>query len=223
MALIRKLEVEVMDTDEDASDYDAMDHSSVNQLFVQDLLAAGLGDGDILDLGTGTAQIPIELCHQKPEGRILAVDAAVSMLDIARINVEVAGLRDRITLAQVDAKKLPYREGMFATVMSNSIVHHIPEPLIVLREAVRVTMPGGRLFFRDLLRPRDEPILRHLVDTYAADANAHQRQLFADSLHAALDLAEVQDLVAQLGFDPADVQPTSDRHWTWCARKKDSA
>src|SRR5688572_33418813 len=89
MALIRKLEVEVMDTDEDASDYDAMDHSSVNQLFVQDLLAAGLGDGDILDLGTGTAQIPIELCHQKPEGRILAVDAAVSMLDIARINVEV--------------------------------------------------------------------------------------------------------------------------------------
>ena len=222
MGLIRKLETEVMDTCEDASEYDAMDHSAVNQTFVKDLLAAGVDDGDILDLGTGTALIPIELCHQKTEGRIMAVDAAVSMLDIARINIEVAGLRDRITLAQVDAKQLPYRDGSFATVMSNSIVHHIPQPLTLLKEAVRVSAPGGLLFFRDLLRPPDEHTLRQLVETYAADANDHQRKLFEDSLHAALDLMEIRDLVAQLDFDPANVLATSDRHWTWCSRKNGS-
>jgi ubiquinone/menaquinone biosynthesis C-methylase UbiE len=221
MALIRKLEVEVMDTCDEANDYDAMDHSAVNQIFVEDLLAVGVGEGDILDLGTGTALIPIELCRHLAEGRVMAVDAAVSMLDIARINVEVAGFRDRITLAHVDAKQLPFRDGLFAAVMSNSIVHHIPEPLIALKEAVRATAPGGLLFFRDLLRPADEQTLRQLVDTYAAGANEHQRQMFDDSLHAALDLLEIRNLVAQLGFNPDDVQATSDRHWTWCSRKND--
>lgn len=219
MALVRKLETEVMDTADEASDYDAMDHSAVNELFVKDLLAVTLDDGDILDLGTGTALIPIELCRCKGDVRIMAVDAAVHMLDIARINIEVAGFRERITLAQVDAKQLPFADGLFATVISNSIVHHIPQPLTVLQEAVRVTAPGGRLFFRDLLRPADEQTLRELVQKYAGNANEHQRQMFEDSLHAALDLAEIRELVSQLKFDAEDVQPTSDRHWTWCARK----
>ena len=57
---------------------------------------------------------------------------------------------------------------------------------------------------------------------YAADANAHQRQMFADSLHAALNLAEVRGLVSALGFDPATVQQTTDRHWTWQTKNRGS-
>jgi hypothetical protein len=41
--------------------------------------------------------------------------------------------------------------------------------------------------------------------------------MFADSLHAALTLDEVRDLVASLSFSPDTVQQASDRHWTWCA------
>jgi hypothetical protein len=57
------------------------------------------------------------------------------------------------------------------------------------------------------------------VETYAADANTHQRQMFEDSLRAALTVAEMRALVAGLGLDPATVRQTSDRHWTWQARK----
>ena len=39
MALERVLEPEVMDTQEEAVDYNAMDHSTVNEVFVNDLLA----------------------------------------------------------------------------------------------------------------------------------------------------------------------------------------
>jgi hypothetical protein len=60
------------------------------------------------------------------------------------------------------------------------------------------------------------------VGQYAADADAHQRQMFADSLHAALTLDEVRAAVQSLGFDPDTVQLTSDRHWTWSARKTGS-
>jgi hypothetical protein len=43
--------------------------------------------------------------------------------------------------------------------------------------------------------------------------------LFSDSLHAALTLDEVRDLVQSLGFPSETVEQTSDRHWTWCTRR----
>jgi ubiquinone/menaquinone biosynthesis C-methylase UbiE len=219
MPLTRILEPEVMDSQQEAIDYDSMDHAAVNQKFVEDLLAVCPAPGDTLDLGTGTAQIPIALCWAEAECRIIAADAAVSMLELARYNVEAASLINRIQLSHVDAKQLPFESGMFATVMSNSIIHHIPEPAGVLAEAVRVAASGGQLFFRDLLRPDDEATLQQLVATYAGDSNEHQQRMFAESLHAALSLDEIRALVSQLGFDSATVVQTSDRHWTWSARK----
>jgi ubiquinone/menaquinone biosynthesis C-methylase UbiE len=218
--LTRVLEPEIMDSPDEAADYDSMDHSVVNERFVEDLLAVRSEPGDILDLGTGTAQIPVALCRRHPSCRILAADAAVAMLELARYNVEAAGQIERIQLAHVDAKELPFADGLFDTVMSNSIVHHIPEPAAVLAEAVRVTAPGGMLFFRDLLRPDSEERLAELVATYAGDCNEHQRKMFSDSLRAALSLDELRELVAGfVGLDNSVAQ-TSDRHWTWVATKR---
>jgi ubiquinone/menaquinone biosynthesis C-methylase UbiE len=218
--LQRVLEPEVMDTAEEARDYDAMDHSAVNRLFVNDFLQVWTGAGIVLDVGTGTAQIPIELCRRHPTAQVVAIDAAGHMLAVARGNVRRAGFDDRVRLECCDAKRLPHADGSFDAVISNSIVHHIPAPAAVLREMVRVARPGACLFVRDLLRPADEATLRDLVDRHAAGANDHQKRMFADSLHAALNLDEVRDLVAGLGFAPAGVTQTSDRHWTWVARTK---
>jgi len=190
--LPRVLETEAMDTLDEAVDYDAMDHAEVNRAFVDDLLTAvGREEAPlagVLDLGTGTALIPIELCR-------------------------------RHSAVRVTAKRLPYCDGQFPTVVSNSIVHHVPEPREVLDEAWRVTAPGGLLFFRDLFRPPDEATLRNLVHTYAEGANEHQKQMFADSFRAALTVDEMQELVARYGQPPETVRMTSDRHWTWVARK----
>lgn len=217
--LPRALETEAMDTLQEAVDYDSMDHGQVNRAFVADLLDAGPGEGEILDLGTGTAQIPIELCRQHPRARVIAVDSAAHMIRLGRRNVERAGLADRIRLRRADAKRLPYGAGRFATVISNSIVHHVPDPPVVLREAWRVAACGGLLFLRDLLRPEDEQTVRRLVDTYAAGANRHQKQMFTDSFHAALTVEEIRRLAAEFGLPPECVRATSDRHWTWVARK----
>lgn len=217
--LHRVLETEVMDSLEEAYDYDEMDHSGVNRVFVDDLLTLRPLPGDVLDLGTGTAQIPIELCRREPTCRVMAADAAISMLEVARLNINLAEFSERIQVRQVDAKSLRFPDAMFDTVMSNSIVHHVPEPARVFAEAVRVCRTGGLLFFRDLLRPNYETTRQHLVDTYAAGANERQRKMFADSLHAALSLDEVRQIVIALGFKPESVEATSDRHWTWTARR----
>jgi len=217
--LPRVLEPEVMDSAAEARDYDAMDHASVNRAFVDDFLACRAADGPVLDAGTGTAQIPIELCRRDGRVRVVAVDLAAHMLRVGGDNVRRAGLEGRIRLERCDAKQLPFAAGAFAAVISNSIVHHIPQPQRVLAEMVRVARPRGWLFVRDLLRPADDDTVGRLVATYAGAANAHQQQMFGDSLWAALTLEEVRGLVTGLGFEPATVQPTSDRHWTWRARK----
>jgi len=224
--LPRVLEPEVMDTREEAEAYDSMDHSAVNALFAGQLVTdlagyrRGTGAGDLsreltlLDVGTGTAQIPIAICERDPAVTIVAIDLAAHMLDLGRVNVERAGLTGRIQLQCVDAKRLDWSAGAFEVVVSNSIIHHIPEPLACFRELARVLRPGGVLFLRDLLRPGTLAEREALVAQHAAGATPQQRQLFADSLHAALTLAEVRELARQVGW-PADwAQQTSDRHWT---------
>lgn len=218
--LQRVLETEVMDTPAEALDYDSMDHTEVNGIFAHDFLAFCRPDGPILDVGTGTAQIPIELCRGFPTAQITGVDLAESMLQVGRGNIQRAGLTQSIELRHIDAKAIPFPAGHFAAVISNSIVHHIPEPSRAIAEMVRVTRPGGALFIRDLLRPQNDAEVRRLVEQYAGTANAHQRQMFDDSLRAALTLDEIRALVALHGFDPAEVRQTSDRHWTWSAHKQ---
>lgn len=228
--LPRILEPEVMDTAHDAREYDSMDHAAVNTLFATDLLDA-LTDPSItrsiLDLGAGTAQIPIELARRSPHLRITAIDAAESMLALAQQNITTAGLTHRIALVHADAKRLVatrsgarFETGSYDAVISNSILHHIPDPREVVAEAIRVTASGGLLFHRDLCRPGDEAELDRIVNTYAADATPYQRKLFTDSLHAALTLDEIQQLVAEFGFAVETVRMTSDRHWTWSATKR---
>jgi ubiquinone/menaquinone biosynthesis C-methylase UbiE len=123
-------------------------------------------------------------------------------------------LEARLRLELCDAKSLPYADSTFGAVISNSIVHHIPEPKSVLAEIVRVVQAGGTVLVRDLLRPPDEATVERLVARYAGEANRHQQQMFGDSLRAALTLAEIRQMVAELGYDPATVQQTTDRHWT---------
>ena len=130
-------------------------------------------------------------------------------------------MRRQLPLESPLEDTLTKADGTFQAVISNSIVHHIPDPRLALAEAVRVATPGGMLFIRDLLRPDDDATVQHLVQTYAGQENAHSQAMFEASPRAALTLDEVRAMVVELGFAPETVQQSSDRHWTWIARKQE--
>ena len=171
--------------------------------------------GSLLDVGTGTALIPIELCKRNPEVRVMGIDLAASMLDLAIQNIDIAGLRNQIQLAQIDAKDSGFEDAMFDAVISNSIIHHIPDPVTTVSEAIRTTREGGVIFFRDLMRPNSAAEVDSLVESHAADESEYSRRLFGESLHASLTLEEIRGLVEEYGGSPDSVVATSDRHWTW--------
>ena len=225
----RVLEPEVMDTAEEARDYDAMDHSEVNGRFCENFVgflgreraASAL---EVLDVGTGTARIPILVSARLPSAEVLGIDLSQEMLGIARTNVAAAGLASRISLSTEDAKKLPHEDGAFDAVICNTILHHIPGPDAALREMLRVIRRGGVLFVRDLARPETHAEVRALVAKHGGEprtgepagvaAHERQRALFEASLVAALTAEEVRALVAPLGVPAGAVTMTSDRHWT---------
>jgi ubiquinone/menaquinone biosynthesis C-methylase UbiE len=217
-----------MDTEAEAVDYDSMDHSEVNRVFVEDFLQEAQSrvpdtmsrtPWEVLDVGTGTALIPIELCRRNLTCRVIAVDLAEQMLKLAVRNIATAGYSPRIFPQRADSKKLPFADGSFDAVISNSILHHIPHPRIAAAEMLRVLRPGGLFFVRDLLRPRNTIEVDSMVMAYAGGANAHQQQMFRDSLHAALTLEEVRELLQSIGASPDWASQTSDRHWTSVGRR----
>jgi ubiquinone/menaquinone biosynthesis C-methylase UbiE len=220
----RELETEAMDTVDEAREYDLMDHTTVNTRFVADLLEviARLGHIDlrrrfVVDVGTGTARIPIEFCRVQSLGRVVAVDLAHEMLRVARDNVGAARLSARVALQMARATALPFRDGCSPVVVSNSLIHHLPDPVPAFRELARIVSRGGIVFVRDLFRPQTPVEVDRLVNAYAAGATAHQRQLLGDSLRAALTLDEVRGAIRDLPFAQVSLMATSDRHWTLAA------
>ncbi len=214
--LQRVLEPEVMDTAEDAREYDAMDFADANGRFVSDAssLLRGLASPAVLDLGTGPGDIPIELKRRVPGARVVAVDLADSMLEVARAKVAAAGFEGSIELVRADVKATGLPAASFDLVLSNSTAHHLPDPLALFREVARLIRPGGAFLLRDLFRPPTMDAARAVVERVSPSDSPRQKQLFLDSLCAALTLEEVRAMAAEAGLETARVELVSDRHWT---------
>ncbi len=210
----RLLEPEVMDSPEEAVEYDRMDHRLANEAFVERALELGAKGGGFLDLGTGPAEISVLLCQGLPDLKVIACDLSQGMLAIAAQRVENAGLQDRIDLRRLDAKILPFKDASFDGLLSNSLIHHLPDPILALREMVRVVRDDGLFLVRDLIRPETEERAQELVREYAGEEGERGQRMFYNSFLASLTLEEVKGLVADLHLPGTRVFQSSDRHWT---------
>ncbi len=207
---------------DEAHEYHLMDHGEVNRRFVDDLLQRPIGSR-VIDLGCGPAAIAIELCRRDKDVEMIAVDAEVEMLEIAKREIDAAGLLDRIALHHADVCEMQfYSDEMADAVISNSLIHHLDHPEQGLATARRLVKQGGRLFIRDLVRPANEREVESLVATYSGQESENAQQLLRQSLHAALTLEEIREMARGLGIRPDHVQMSSDRHWTidWSGKEK---
>lgn len=207
----RILEPEVMDTAEEADEYERMDHGPANRDFVGRLVDLG-AHGRALDIGTGPGHIPLLLCDRVSDCTVVGIDLAEHMLARAARRISASPHAARIELERVDAKATGFPAGSFDTVFSNTILHHIPEPLHLLTEARRLLRPGGCLLIRDLYRPDTPERALELVQEHASEGSPLQQELFRASLHAALTPGELRVLADQAGLQDAELVIDTDRH-----------
>src|SRR5438552_231853 len=210
----RRPEPELMDLPDEVGVYADADFADVNAAFVERLLevAGKPGNQRVVDLGTGPGDMPVRIAHARPTWHVTAVDASEAMLAIAKCAVESAKCQDRIRLHLADVKSTGLPNGGFDLVTGNSILHHMPDPLALWREIVRLARPGAVIFLRDLMRPASEADARRLVDRHAAGEPPLLCEEFYRSLLAAFTPQEIRGQLDSLGLTGWKIEPSSDRH-----------
>jgi len=204
-----------MDGVEQARAYADADFSEPHDRFVA-LFRARFPDAvprRVLDLGCGPCDVTRRFARGHPGCAITALDGSRAMLDEARRRNRDAGFADRIELVETRLPSAALAGRTFDTVLSNSLLHHLPDPAI-LWTAVRGALDdGGIAYVMDLSRPRDEAVAERLVQLHAADAPDVLRHDFHASLLAAYRPDEVVRQLAAAGLGSFRVEVVSDRHW----------
>lgn len=170
-------------------------------------------DGEtILDLGCGTAELLFEVHDRAPDARLLGLDVAARMLDLARDKA-----RDRrtpIDLLRGDAERLPLPDGRVDGAITAFTLRNVPSLPGFFEEVHRVLAPGGRLVTLEIHLPRDgafaaiyRPYFLHVLPAIGEllSGRTGAYRYLADSVAAFPSPEEVADVARDAGFDPVEV------------------
>jgi trans-aconitate 2-methyltransferase len=108
---------------------------------VLDRLELG-GDETVLDAGCGSGRVTRLLLERLPEGKVIGVDAAPSMIEEARSNLEEFG--DRVELSVQNLLDLELDEPVDAA-FSNATFHWVGDHRRLFERLATALRPGARL------------------------------------------------------------------------------
>jgi len=210
----RTLEPELMDDPEQALAYAQADFEKENQGFVDRFrdYFPDFSDGHALDLGCGPGDIPIRFAQAFPACRVTGVDASAPMVRLAEEAVQKAGLSDRITFRCERFQDLAGTNIVDAAI-SNSLLHHVPNPLQFWHKLRLAVKPGSPVLVMDLLRPDSPEEAQAIVDRYASGAPDILRRDFYNSLLAAFTEDEIASQLARMNLTRLLIDVPDDRHW----------
>lgn len=107
--------------------------------------AADLTPGDrVLDVGCGRGAtlLPASVAVGIT-GRVVGVDLSEEMVSLLAAELEAAGI-DNSTVRRDNAQALDIDDGSFDVVLSQMVLHLVPDPVGAASEFLRVLVPGGR-------------------------------------------------------------------------------
>jgi cyclopropane fatty-acyl-phospholipid synthase-like methyltransferase len=210
----RVLEPEVMDDPKQADAYARADFSEENQKFVNQFQEyfPDFSEGRLLDLGCGPADIPIRFAKLYPACQVIGVDASSPMIQLGEQAVKQAGLSDRITL-RCERFEAVAGANIVDAAISNSLLHHLPNPLQFWHKLRQLVKPGSPVLVMDLLRPDSPEEARAIVDRYAGGEPEILRRDFYNSLLAAFTEDEVTTQLARMNLTRLLIDVIDDRHW----------
>ena len=106
-------------------------------------------EGTYLDVATGTADVALEIKRQAPLSRVVALDFASRMLDLARKKVVGKG----IDLVRGDALRMPFPDNAFDGAIVAYGMRNFPDRFLGLQEMRRVVKPHGRVVILEFSTP----------------------------------------------------------------------
>jgi len=103
-------------------------------------------NGTILDLGSGTGFLSIEIARKAPNLQVCGIDLGRQMVKIAGRHAKGV---DNARFVFGNAAKLPFTDNSIDLVVSTGASHHWKAPRMVFDECYRVLKPGGEAWIYD--------------------------------------------------------------------------
>lgn len=209
-------EPELMDDPEQARAYAMADFSEPHQAFIERFRERFPDHSPlrVLDLGCGPADISIRFAHAYPNCELTGIDGSEAMLALGREAVDAADMQDRIRLVRVRLPGELPAHSTFDTVISNSLLHHLADPLVLWNTLKDNGPPQRRsIFVMDLLRPDSRSVARRLVDAYSGNEPELLKRDFLKSLLASYRPDEIRAQLLTAGLEGyLQIDVVSDRH-----------
>ncbi len=116
-----------------------------------------LGRGKTLDNGCGTGLFLLKLGEYS-----VGLDLSSELLNEARS-------RAKQGLVQADSENLPFRDNVFDSLVSVTVIQNVPSPQTMISESARVTKPSGFIVISSLKRVYKEDEFRNLFQHEGID------------------------------------------------------
>ncbi|MFF5314698.1 class I SAM-dependent methyltransferase [Streptomyces massasporeus] len=169
---------------------------------IDDILAAEISTGEVLELGCGPGYLGLEwLTQAEDSARLVGLDISPAMLRRAGINAGGYGVAERCRYECGTVLALPFEDDRFDHVISASSLHEWADPVTALSEMHRVLRPGGRYCVSDLRRDVDRTTFQFMKANIAAD----MRPGFRTSIRSAYVKSEIEELLRGTALDTAVV------------------
>lgn len=166
--------------------------------FVRKILKRGFRSGRVLDIGTGSGRLAIELAKAKNcRFDIVALDISENMISKARENAAQSGVADKITFIIGTAAALPFADNSFDLVISYASLHHWFKPPDVFNEIARVAGETGHVIVRDNKRVYQNPLGKAAIWLVTRFMNKRHRENWPRALLASYTLPEVREILSR--------------------------
>src|SRR5688572_14067077 len=161
-------------------------------------MLASLQPGEtVLDLGSGGGIDVLLSAHRVgPSGKAYGLDMTDDMLALARENQRKAGV-ENVEFLKGEIEAIPLPGDAVDVIISNCVINLSADKRKVLSEAFRVLKPGGRFAVSDVVFRGEVP-----------EAVKRSVELWIGCVAGALQENEYRSLLAEVGFEGIEVEPT---------------
>lgn len=117
-----------------------------------------------VDLGCGTGEVLKSLLTGAE--KVIGVDGSARMLDLSRQRLDGYEKNGSLSLRIGELHHLPLADAEVDFACINLVLHHLPQPLEIIRELKRILAPGAKLFIADFMRHSDETMRSRYGDQW---------------------------------------------------------
>jgi ubiquinone/menaquinone biosynthesis C-methylase UbiE len=170
--------------------------------FVWKLLSKGIKQGNVLDIGTGSGLLAIELAKSTKDRsiNITALDISSNMIKKAVENAREADVANRIKFVIGTAADLPFPNEYFDAVISYASLHHWLDPVAVFNEVARVIKKDGIVIIRDNRRVYQDLLWKCIIWMISRLMNKRHRENWPKAILASYTIPEIKTILSQTGL-----------------------